>query len=165
MSFLEVANSIHCKSNTFIINILKFYNIFIYYINVSVQGLGVLNSIAFIVSAISSGVIRSKLVSQSRQALNQPAPDQVVGTTATTFVMVPQQPLYNYPQSGYPPNYISVVTAAGGPGIGEHQTVGSYPAVVPSEHYYDMPQLPQSQPQSGVTNKAVHVTTHPGYQY
>ena len=111
---------------------------------ISIQGLGVINSIAFIVSAISSGIIRSKLVSQARQGSSQPAPE---GTTPTTFIMVPQQSNDTGSQSGYPPNYDSVVTAAGGPGIGEHQTVGSYPAAV-GEHYYDMPQLPQSQPQS-----------------
>ena len=129
---------------------------------ISIQGLGVINSVTFIVSAISSGIIRSKLVSQARQESSQPA---LEGTTPTTFIMVPQQSNDTGIQSGYPPNYDSVVTAAGGPSIGEHQTVGSYPAAV-GEYYYDnMPHLPQSQPGSGATNKAVLVTTHPGHPY
>ena len=70
-----------------------------------------------------------------------------VGIAPTTFIMLPQQSNDTGSQSGYPPKYDSVVTAASGPGIGEHQTVGSYPAAV-SEHYYDMPHLPLSQPQS-----------------
>ena len=51
------------------------------HMHINLQGFGFLHSIAFIVSAISSCIIRSKMIKEARET-NQPAP--VEGTAPST---------------------------------------------------------------------------------
>ena len=95
------------------------------------QGFGFLHSIAFIVSAISSCVIRSKLIREAREE-DQPAPVTAVGTA---FAVVPQQPTV-IPQSGYPQSYNEVFI---GSGPGGYQAGYPKPAGVYQNPYYAQP--------------------------
>ena len=108
----------------------------------------------FIVSAISSGTIRSKLTNQSRAETSQPGP-AIVGTALTTFVMV-QQPI-SHPQSlsdaDYPPPaYYSTVDDSEG---GIPQNAYDYPVAGDDveEPYYSQA-LPV---ESGIASIAVVV--------
>ena len=52
------------------------------------QGSGIIGAIGFIISAVSSGIIRSKLKKEAREATIQSTPG--LGTAPATLVMVPQ---------------------------------------------------------------------------
>ena len=111
---------------------------------------GVLSSTIFITSAITSGVIRSKI--RRGQATQQASVG--VAPTPTTFVMV-QQPITSHPTqsvveggaTGYPPPaYYSTIGEGGTPRYyARPGPAGVGGGVVVGEPYYSQP-LPQSTP-------------------
>ena len=88
----------------------SFLNPFTHTTNICMQGLGILFSIAFIVSAVTSGIIFSKLNSV---ATTQPA--QVVLALPPIVAMVPQQTGFgqgnSYPSMDYKQTSFSAVPA------------------------------------------------------